>query len=224
MLAEDEQDRLGAAAGSAAISARMFAPPSFAAATTSSTRRADVDRLQSHRRDRRIVDEALDPQTCCNRELDQPPTLCGCGPITLTCLRRSHEARQPGSEPREPELPTALGPGASCGSCFDLRERPCGRVVQHGIVALHVAPNSRHDLGASRVARGNERVSSQPARIVARDVESIELRDAALRHLARASRGAIPATRVRHLRDEAPARRFSTPRFHGQTSWQMSQP
>src|SRR5680860_252249 len=97
------------------------------------------------------------------------------------CIRDSdrsprwREARRPGSGLRERERPIVPCPTASCGWRLDLRECPRGRVAQHGIVALHEALDGRDEVAASRVACRKERVSPQPARIVARDIEAIEL-------------------------------------------------
>ena len=76
---------------------------------------------------------------------------------------------------------------------------------------------------SARVAERGERVPAQPARIVARDVEAVDLVDE-LRPVARE-----PVERARRSASRRPAaagRRGASrsPRFHGQTSWQMSQP
>ena len=76
-------------------------------------------------------------------------------------------------------------------------------------------------VGRPAVAERDERVSSQPARIVPRHVEAVELRHE-LRTVA--LQPVDERDRRRRPSESSPRRRFSTPRFHGQTSWQMSQP
>ena len=91
------------------------------------------------------------------------------------------------------------------------------------VLALRV-PRHGGALGwAADVAGGDERVPAQPARIVPRNVEPVvpldQLDAVGFEPLHERDVGLAlrPAART-------PARRFSTPRFQGQTSWQMSQP
>ena len=75
---------------------------------------------------------------------------------------------------------------------------------------------------AAGVAERVEGVAPQPAGIVPRNVEPVELRD----ELGPVARQPVEERDVRHrvLGSGRSRRRFSTPRFQGQTSWQMSQP
>ena len=95
----------------------------------------------------------------------------------------------------------------------------CSReqLVVAGCIALE---RRERALGLAGVAERDERVPSQPARVVARHVEPVVRGD------ERRAVGLEPGDEVdvRGLLRQRSARRFSTPRFHGQTSWQMSQP
>ena len=76
--------------------------------------------------------------------------------------------------------------------------------------------------GSPDVPESDERIPAEPARVVLRDVQPLELLDQ-LRAVAREPVGERDE-RLASSPGCSPARRFSTPRFHGHTSWQMSQP
>ena len=96
-------------------------------------------------------------------------------------------------------------------------------LAEQRVVAVGVPLHRRALGGAADVAGRDERVPAQPARIVPRDVEAVvpldQLVPVRLEPVDERDRG---LGRLR--RGGSAARRFSTPRFQGQTSWQMSQP
>ena len=118
--------------------------------------------------------------------------------------------------------------------------RPAARAVSRHAVPRFAPPPTRPARGAARrrrrgtarrarrprsadVAERDERVAPQVARVVARHVQALVALHAARRRRRAASRPAARAARAPGGASAA-ARRFSIPRFHGQTSWQMSQP
>ncbi len=96
----------------------------------------------------------------------------------------------------------------------------CSAIAQRRRSSAAMRSSSGDVLGAADVAERDERVAAQPARIVARHVEPVVAGDqrapSASSHATRSTCAAVAGGRS--------ARRFSTPRFQGQTSWQMSQP
>ncbi len=59
-----------------------------------------------------------------------------------------------------------------------VRERPRSGLLEHGVAAVEVPGGCRHGRrpGRARVPHRDERVPAQPARIVSRDVQTVELR------------------------------------------------
>ena len=104
------------------------------------------------------------------------------------------------------------------------RERPGRVLAEQLVVAVGVALDERRAARPRRrCSRRDERVPAQPARVVARHVEAV----VALDELGAVRLEPLDERDVRlRVRPAArlAARRFSTPRFQGQTSWQMSQP
>ena len=132
--------------------------------------------------------------------------------------RRPRRRRAPRARSDEPALAARSGTAPL---------RACRSSAQRGVLAQRVVAvlEARLDgapLRAADVAERDERVPPQAAAVVARHVEALVAAAQLVRVGASQSTSETCGSAPRG--SGSPARRFSIPRFHGHTSWQMSQP
>ena len=134
--------------------------------------RAHVDGLRPEREQLRIRDEPLDVAAGGDGERDQPPTFrgrrrrSGCGER----LERGHGAPQLVGDDAEP---VAVGHAR----LLDPRDGPPGRRRERGVGVVDERQRRPLVAGTARVAERDERVAAQPAWVVARHEEPVELLD-----------------------------------------------
>ena len=222
MPAAASQDRPRVPASPERSPRGRFPPPSTAAATASSTRRpTSTGSLRT--------DATAASATIRSIPRDAARASSTSGRFAVTSLepagtsRRWRRSQRPGFAPggRGPRVVATAS--RSCGTTRRSSRAPIRRVAQAGVVLPAYALDAVTRSSSSRHSCGDERISPKPAGLVSRNEETIEVGDqrvpVTLEPVPQRNRGPRSLVGV-----DGMVTPFSIPRFHGQTSWQMSQP